>query len=54
MTKIKLHVAARHNSTLVAEYLINELNVNKEALDLKYRTSLFLAALFSTRIEYIF
>ena len=42
-----LHAAARKNATKIAEYLICEHEVDKEALDYKKRTPLTIAAEFS-------
>jgi ankyrin repeat protein len=42
-----LHIAAKSDSVEVADYLINELKVNREALDYKLRTPLLIAAEFS-------
>ena len=39
-----LHYAAKSDSTQIAEYLITELKVNKEARDYKQRTPLLIAA----------
>lgn len=42
-----LHYAAKEGSSAVAECFIGEYDVNKEALDYKSRTPLFIAAEFS-------
>jgi ankyrin repeat protein len=42
-----LHLIAKTSSTLMAEYLINELKANKEVRDYKYRTPLAIAAEYS-------
>lgn len=42
-----LHIAAKNNSVLVAEYLIKNLDADKEAKDYKNRTPLAIAAEFS-------
>ena len=47
-TTTPLHAAARKNATKIAEYLICEHEVDKEALDYKNRTPLTIAAEFST------
>jgi hypothetical protein len=46
-----LHLAAKEGSKAVVESFISEYNVNKEALDYKNRTALFIAAEFSKELE---
>ena len=48
-----LHLAAKKGSNSIAEYLISNLNINKEVLDYKGRTPLALAAQYSKE-EYSF
>lgn len=45
-----LHYASKENSCSIAECLITEYKVNKEAKDYKDRTALFIAAEFSKNI----